>query len=85
MDKAAEAILKRHEDGLLDLPNVVAVGLGEQAGKTVIKVFVEKKVPRSELPTSEVIPAEIEGIGVEVDVIGSVTAHRADMGKEDPP
>lgn len=74
MEKTAEAVLKRHEDRLLDLPNVVAVGIGELSGKTVIKIFVEKKIPKSELQPPEVIPAEIEGYDVDVDVIGSVTA-----------
>jgi len=83
MNDTVEAILRRHEDELMDLPNVVAVGIGEAHGKTVIKVFVEKKVPKTELHPSDVIPAEIEGYDVDVDVSGPLTALGADQGKED--
>src|SRR4029450_11698619 len=43
----------RHETELLALPNVIGVGIGERAGKPVIKVFVTQKVAETELGPEE--------------------------------
>src|SRR3546814_5117615 len=39
-------VLRRHEDDLLAYPTVNAVGIGERAGRAVIKVMVVRKVDR---------------------------------------
>ena len=68
-----QTILKRHEDALMDLPNVQAVGIGEKAGRPVIKVFVSAKVAKKSLRPEQIIPAVLEGCEVDVDEIGEIT------------
>lgn len=61
-----------HEDRLLGLPGVSAVDIGKKLVKgkateeTAIRVYVEKKRPRKEVPAAEVIPAEIDGVKTDV-------------------
>ncbi len=47
-----EDVLRKHEDFLMALPNVQAVGLGREGGKDVITVFVKTKVQGQEIPSS---------------------------------
>jgi hypothetical protein len=68
-----ETILKKHEDALMDLPNVQAVGIGEKGGRKVIKVFVSVKVSKKSLRREQIIPAVLEGCEVDVDEIGEIT------------
>jgi hypothetical protein len=63
---------RRHEDELLDLPNVTGVGIGERGGKPVIKVFVTEQVLESR------VPASIEGYEVDVEEIGVIQAESAE-------
>jgi hypothetical protein len=65
----------RHEADLLSLPNVTGVGIGERAGKPVIKVFVTEKVPASELAPGERVPTSLEGYEVDVEAIGFIEAQ----------
>lgn len=65
----------RHEAELLALPNVTGVGIGERAGKPVIKVFVTGKVPESSLVPEERVPASLEGYEVDVEAIGAIEAQ----------
>lgn len=69
-----ESVKDRFEDELLALPNVVGVGIGERAGKPVIKVFVTSKVPTGELEPEQVVPRAIEGEAVDVEAIGEIRA-----------
>jgi hypothetical protein len=66
----------RHEAELLSLPNVTGVGIGERAGKPVVKVFVTRKVPASQLAPEERVPRSLEGYEVDVEAIGVVEAQR---------
>ena len=68
-------IVKKYEEQLLQLPNVTGVGIGEKAGKVVIKVFVTHKVPESSLQPQEVVPKTLEGWETDVEEIGVVTAQ----------
>lgn len=70
-----EAVLRKHEDALLAYPNVTAVGIGERAGRSVIKVMVVKKVPESSLQPDQVLPKELEGCGLDVEEVGEITAR----------
>jgi len=70
-----EAVLRKHEDALLDYPNVNAVGIGARAGQPVIKVMVTRKVPESSLSPGQVLPKELEGIALDVEEIGEITAR----------
>ena len=65
----------RHEATLMSLPNVVGVGIGEKAGRPVIKVFVVQKVPPSELTPNELVPGSVEGHEIDVEELGVVEAE----------
>ncbi len=76
MEEIAIAEAKtRHEAELLALPNVTGVGIGERAGKPVIKVFVTEKVPESRLAAEERIPTLLDGYEVDVEAIGFIEAQ----------
>jgi hypothetical protein len=68
-------VMAKHEEDLMRLLNVVGVGIGEKAGKAVIKVFVTHKVPKTELQPKDVIPKHVEGYQIDVEEIGFVTAQ----------
>jgi hypothetical protein len=70
-----ESVRQKYEETLMGLPNVVGLGIGEKAGKEVIKVFVTQKLPESALQTKEIIPAVLEGWDVDVEEIGTVMAQ----------
>lgn len=70
-----EAVKMKYEEQLMQLPNVIGVGIGEKAGKAVIKVFVTHKVPESALRPHEIIPKVLEGYETDVEEIGVVTAQ----------
>jgi hypothetical protein len=78
-----ESELRRHEDDLMKLPNVQAVGIGEKAGHKVIKVMVAIKVPKSSLAAEEVIPEMLGGFEVDVEEIGTIEAQDADLNEEE--
>jgi hypothetical protein len=74
-NNAIAEVKDRHEADLLALPNVAGIGIGERAGKPVIKVFVTEKVPDSELAPEQRVPASLHGYEVDVEVIGFVEAQ----------
>jgi len=69
-----------YEADLMRKANVVGVGIGlrEQGGKPTgepaIVVSVTRKVPPSQLAPDDVIPRELEGIPVDVQVVGVLRA-----------
>jgi hypothetical protein len=70
-----DAVKRKYEGQLMDLPNVIGVGIGEEEGKEVIKVFVKQKVPQAALRPEEIVPKSLEGFGTSVEEIGEVTAQ----------
>jgi hypothetical protein len=70
-----EAVVRKHEDALLAYPNVNAVGIGERAGRTVIKVMVVRKIPEASLQPDQILPKEVEGFGLDVEEVGEITAY----------
>lgn len=74
-DTAIDEARQRHEHELLALPNVTGVGIGDRAGEAVIKVYVTRKVPASELEPEERVPPSLEGHPVDVEAIGDVEAE----------
>ncbi len=70
-----EAVRQKHEERLMRLPNVTGVGIGEKAGKKVIKVLVTHKVPESALRNEEIVPKEVDGVGTDVEEVGVITAQ----------
>ncbi len=70
-----ESVKRKYEEQLMRLPNVTGVGIGEKAGREIIKVFVTHKVPESALRPEEVVPKRLEGYETDVEEIGVVTAQ----------
>lgn len=64
------------EDRLLSIPSVihVSVGLKEKNGQVTdqlcIRVYVEEKKDRENVPVAELIPAEINGVPTDVNMVG---------------
>lgn len=69
-----EAVLKKHEDELMTLPNVVGVGIGEKNGAAVIRVMVSKKLSTDRLRPEQRIPTILDGIATEVVEVGTPAA-----------
>jgi hypothetical protein len=72
---SVEAVKMKYEERLMRLSNVTGVGIGQKAGKAVIKVFVTHKVPESALRPQDIIPKTLEGYQTDVEEIGVVTAQ----------
>lgn len=70
-----KSVKMKYEQILMNLPNVMGVGIGEKGGKQVIKVFVRHKLPESALRQEDLIPKALEGYEVDVDEIGYVTTQ----------
>lgn len=68
--------MHRHEDRILRLTNVVGIGVGEEDGHPVIKVFVSRKVPRNELADDQIVPGSLDGYPTSVEEIGVVSAQQ---------
>lgn len=68
-------VQKKHEDAVLQLPNVLGIGIGLKADKQVIKVFVSEKRPENFLKFDEIIPKILDGYQTDVEEIGIVTAQ----------
>ncbi|MDK1045817.1 MAG: hypothetical protein QGM45_09065 [Anaerolineales bacterium] len=76
--KRARQILRTNSDQLLAKPNVVAVGVGYRAGspsELVLVVMVKQKLPESALAEDEIVPSDIDGLPVEVRMVGEVNAQ----------
>lgn len=73
-----QAILAAHKKELLQLKNVVAVGLGykTRAGQKLstpsIVVFVSEKLPAGQLAPQDLVPAEIGGVMTDVVAAGLI-------------
>lgn len=74
------AVKAAHEKQLLAKANVVGVGVGlrQRRGKVTdqvcIVVSVRQKVPPEQLSPADRIPAQIEGVPVDVQVTGEIRA-----------
>lgn len=70
-----EFVRRKYEEQLLQLPNVIGVGIGEKSGEEIIKVFVSRKLPEAALRPQDVVPKLLEGYETDVEVIGVITAQ----------
>jgi hypothetical protein len=76
----AIAVKARHEAWLMQKANVVGVGVGfrEEGGKltdqVALVINVIRKLPEDQLAPEDVIPAEIEGVPVDVHETGEIRA-----------
>ncbi|HEC34394.1 MAG TPA: hypothetical protein ENI37_06725 [Chloroflexi bacterium] len=74
------AIKAAHEMELLRKANVVGVGIGlrkrggQSTGELSIIVSVTRKVPLESLPPQDMIPRELDGVPVDVQVVGTLRA-----------
>jgi hypothetical protein len=66
-----EAVLHKHEDELMALPDVVAVGEGRRGGEPVLEVHVRVMSPEAEAA----IPKRVEGFDVQVVESGDIAAQ----------
>jgi hypothetical protein len=61
--------------------NVVGVGVGvrqmqnQSTGEMALVVMVSRKVPKNQLEAQDIIPSEIDGIPVDIQVVGEISAH----------
>jgi hypothetical protein len=74
-------VKRAYEDQLLAKPNVVGIGVGyrergsERTSEIALVVMVTQKLPPDQLAPSEMIPPSIEGVPVDVQEVGEITAY----------
>jgi hypothetical protein len=74
------AVKSMHEVELMSKANVVGVGIGlrqaggQSTGEAAIVVSVSAKVPESQLAQRDMIPRELDGVPVDVQVVGELRA-----------
>ena len=74
------AVKQVYEDELLSKPNVVGVAIGYRrtGGQTTdtlaLVVMVTNKVPQNTLDSEDQIPISLEGIPIDVQEVGEITA-----------
>ena len=75
-------VKESHEAELLSKANVLGVGFRHRAGQRLeeisIIVMVRHKRPTAELAPADRIPAEIDGVSVDVHEVGEVKAGGRD-------
>lgn len=75
------AVKDAHEDELMARANVVGVGIGLRqkdgvpTNETALVVMVTRKVPLSQLKPEDVIPADLEGVPIDVQEVGEIRAQ----------
>ena len=84
MDQAAyeraRQIKQDYGEQLMALPNVVGLGIGlrhvggEPTGEVALVVLVSRKLPAVQLEEGGLLPQEIEGVPVDVQEVGEITA-----------
>jgi hypothetical protein len=79
----AKHMKSQYSQQIMELPNVVGVGIGYKlsSGKKLdelcIAVLVRKKLPIEALPSSGIIPHELEGVKTDVIEVGELRAQQA--------
>jgi hypothetical protein len=74
-------IKRAYEDQLLAKPNVVGVGVGfkergnQKTSEMALVVMVTLKLPPDQLAPGDRIPPSIEGVPVDVQEVGEITAY----------
>jgi hypothetical protein len=76
-----QAVKENYQDFLLSKPNVVGVGAGlrhregKRTDQLALVVMVDKKVPKVLLNEQDMIPAEIDGVPIDVKEVGQLKAQ----------
>jgi len=71
----------KYIDMLMSKPNVIGVALGNVRENGVMLdekgliVLVQQKLPEQQIPPKDRIPHELDGVRVDVQPFGSLTAH----------
>jgi hypothetical protein len=74
-------VRKKHTPRLMKKANVVGVGVGyrrqagQQTDELALVVMVSRKMPVNILSARDVIPAEIDGVPVDVQELGEIRAQ----------
>jgi hypothetical protein len=74
-------VKEKHEAALLRKKNVVGVGIGlrqvdgQPTEQLALTVLVRRKEPESELAWHDRIPAELDGVPVDVQEVGMLRAY----------
>ncbi len=73
--------LRQHEKSLFEKSHVVGIGVGEKIqggvprGFLSLKVYVEKKIIRSQLAKEDCIPQKLSGVETDVEEVGKIVAQ----------
>ncbi len=76
-----QQVRQAYQDWLMSKANVVGVGVGvrqmqnQSTGEMALVVMVSRKVPKNQLEAQDIIPSEIDGIPVDIQVVGEISAH----------
>jgi hypothetical protein len=76
----AQAVREAHADRLMQMANVVGVGVGlrqrggERLQEIALVVLVRRKVPRAMLAEADVLPGVIDGVPLDVVEVGDIRA-----------
>ncbi len=77
----ARAVKQAHENELMKRANVIGVGVGYQkkgenwTNQVALIVLVAKKVPPEQLLPKDLLPSKIDGVVVDVQEVGRLTAQ----------
>ena len=81
LTERAKAVKARHSKRLLAIPGVIGVGVGFRqrnghfTDEVAIVVMVEHKVESEDVPYTELIPSQLEGVPVDVQETGEIKAN----------
>ena len=76
--QSMQRVLEQSQEELLKKANVVGVGIGEKitgglpVGRPCLKVYVEKKLKKSKLAKSDLVPLELSQIETDVEEVGKI-------------
>lgn len=74
------AAIEKYQNTIMKLDNVTAIGIGDKKSekkslnRLCIKVFVSRKVPKSELSADQVIPESLDGFETDVEEMETLKA-----------
>lgn len=80
MEEKIRKIKEKYERELMKISGVVGVGIGKkivegkESNQLAIIVFVSKKLPKTRLEKTNIIPESLEGVPVDVQEVGVVKA-----------
>ena len=76
-----EAVKRAYSAELMEKANVVGVGVGVRyrggvhTGEVALVVMVSRKLPRAQLAPQDVIPSILDGVPVDVQEVGKLSAQ----------